>query len=134
MPQLHAPRMERPPRIRSMITLEIASEIIARATPQAPDAFATRIQLRQQTADFDEWFATIVCGDGRASLTAVAERRAHLAIVGPGDVDAFATTLPVQRIATVDGSDLVCHADTPPDVIAAFRAAAERIHSSEDQS
>jgi hypothetical protein len=135
MPQLHAPRMERPPRIRSMITLEIASEILARSAAVGPETFATRIQLRQQTQDFDEWFATIVSGDGRQSLTDVAEGRADLAIVAPADVAAFAADLPVQCIASVDDCALVCSAGAPADVIAAFRAAAERFRpASEDQS
>jgi hypothetical protein len=88
--------------------------------------------LRQKTADFDEWFATIVSGDGGDSLTAVAEGRAQLAIVAPGDIAAFAAQLPVQCIATLDACELVCHADAPAAVIAAFRATVERFQHSEE--
>lgn len=135
MPQLHAPRMERPPRIRSMITLEVASEILARSNASGPETCSTRIQLRQQTQDFDEWFATIVSGAGPAPLTDVAEGRADLAIVASADVAAFATHVPLRSIATIDGCELVCRADAPADVVAAFRAATERFHpTSEDRS
>ena len=122
--QIHPRREppERPPRIRSMLTLEIASEVLARAESVAPDAFATRIQLRQQTQDFDIWFATIVTGDTPASLAAVAEGKADLAIVA----SPFATTLPVRSIAAAGDCDLVCRSETPAEMVAAFSAALQR--------
>jgi len=61
--QMHERRVpfERPPRIRSMLTLEVASEIVARA---ASDALSARIQLRRQAHDdAGGWFATIVSGE-----------------------------------------------------------------------
>ncbi len=121
--QIHPRREppERPPRIRSMLTLEIASEILARAESVATDAFSTRIQLRQQTQDFDVWFATILAGEPQASLAAVAEGRADLAIVAKP----FASALPVRSIATLGDCELVCRSETPADIVAAFRAAAE---------
>lgn len=131
-PQLHTSRLERPPRIRSMLTLEVASEIVARAAASAPDAFATCIQLRQQTQDFEAWFATIVSGDSRAALGAVADGRADLAVVGPFDLAAWTAAPALQSIGTLDDCDLVCRADTPGDVVAAFRAAAERFSGKDD--
>lgn len=115
---------ERPPRIRSMLTLQIASEVLARATGNAPGAYATLIQMRRQTDEFDDWFATMEAGDPQTSLTAVAEGRTTLAIVTAADLKA--TTLPVRRIATLDGCDLVCHVDTAADVVAAFRESANQ--------
>jgi len=71
--------VERPPRIRSMLTLEVASEILVRAEGVAPGAFATRIQLRMQTGDFGDWFATIVAGD-------TTDGTADVAVVGKGEI------------------------------------------------
>ncbi len=121
--QIHPRREppERPPRIRSMLTLEIASEVLARAESVATDAFSTRIQLRQQTQDFDVWFATILAGEPQASLAAVAEGRADLAIVAKP----FAPGLPVRSIAALGDCELVCRSETPADIVAAFRSAAE---------
>ena len=113
---------ERPPRIRSMLTLQIASEVLARAKGGTPGAFATLIQMRRQTEDFDAWFATMEAGDPQASLAAVAEGRTTLAIVTAADLQA--TTLPVRSIATLDGCELVCHVDASADVVAAFRESA----------
>jgi len=106
--QIHPRRVpfERPPRIRSMLTLEIASEIVARADVVAAGGFATRVQLRQQTQDFERWFATIVSAPSRESLASVAGGRADLAIVGPG-------------------CELVYGEDAPADVLAAIRAVVE---------
>jgi hypothetical protein len=87
---------ERPPRIRSMIALEVASEILARAG--SAGNYATRVQLRQQTQDFKNWFATIVAGE-------TADPSADLSIVGNGE--------------------LVFRADLAPDVRAALVAAAD---------
>jgi len=121
--QIHPRREppERPPRIRSMLTLEIASEVLARAESAATDAFSTRIQMRQQTQDFDVWFATILAGEPQTSLTAVAEGRADLAIVAKP----FASALPLRSIAGVGDFELVCRSETPADIVAAFSAAAE---------
>jgi hypothetical protein len=120
--QIHKPRFERPPRIRSMITLEIASELLARATSDAPGAYETRIDVRQQS-DSEVWFAAIVSGDAPKALAAVAAGRADLAIVAPADL--ASCTLPVRSIFTFRDCELVCRADAPADVIAAFRQAAE---------
>ena len=121
--QIHPRRdpPERPPRIRSMLTLEIASEVLARTESVATDAFATRIQLRQQTQDFDVWFATILAGETLTALAAVAEGRADLAIVAKHVTSA----LPVRSIATLGDCELVCRAEAPAGIVAAFRAAAE---------
>lgn len=101
--RLHELRHERPPRIRSMVTLEVASEILARARALDSPAFTTQVRLRQQTADVADWFATIVTGDDRDSLAALAEKRADVAIVGT--------------------RELIFREDTPPDVMATIRAA-----------
>jgi TRAP-type uncharacterized transport system substrate-binding protein len=121
--QIHPRREppERPPRIRSMLTLEIASEVLARAESAAADAFSTRIQMRQQTQDFDVWFATILAGEPQASLAAVAQGRADLAIVAAP----LNSALPVRSVAKVGDFELVCRSETPADMIAAFKAAAE---------
>jgi TRAP-type uncharacterized transport system substrate-binding protein len=121
--QIHPRRdpPERPPRIRSMLTLEIASEVLERAESVATDAFSTRIQLRQQTQDFDVWFATILAGEPQASLAAVAEGRADLAIIAKP----FTSVLPVRSITTLGDCELVCRSETPADIVAAFCAAAE---------
>jgi TRAP-type uncharacterized transport system substrate-binding protein len=112
---------ERPPRIRSMITLEIASEILARSDAATPDAFTTRLQLRQQTTDFDEWFATIVSGETDDALARVADGRATLAIVGTP----WKSAPPLRSIVTLSDCELVCREDAPADVVDAFRKAAE---------
>jgi TRAP-type uncharacterized transport system substrate-binding protein len=114
---------ERPPRIRTMLTLQVASEVLARAVNDAPGAFDTRIQLRRQTDEFDEWFATIVAGNATESLAAVAEGRANLAIVTRADQAANA--LPVHSIVTSDDLELICRDDTPADIVTAFRDAFE---------
>ena len=101
--RLHELRLERPPRIRSMVTLEIASEILARAPQLDASAFTTQLRLRQQTADVADWFATIVTGDDSESLAALAQRRADVAIVGSGE--------------------LIFREDIAPDVMATIRAA-----------
>jgi hypothetical protein len=80
-----------------MLTLEVASEILARASAHAPGAFATRIGMRQQTQDFGAWFVTIAAGEGA------------------GDAD----------VRVVDGK-LVMRSDLPADVVAAFERAAQR--------
>lgn len=89
--------VEPPPRIRSMLTLEVASEILERAAASAPGAFATRIGMRQQTQDFGDWFVTIAAGDAA------------------GDAG----------VRIVDGK-LVMRPDLPADVVAAFQRAAKR--------
>lgn len=114
---------ERPPRIRTMLTLQVASEVLARAVNDAPGAFDTRIQLRRQTDDFDEWFATIVSGDPAKALGAVAEGRADLAIVPPGTI--VANSWLVHTIAASGENELVCRDDTPADIVAAYRSAFE---------
>ena len=128
--QIHPRREppERPPRIRSMLTLEIASEVLARSEGVAPDAFATCIQLRQQTADFKAWFATIVADQTDEALAAVVEGRANVAIVSsPG------TPPPALRsIATVDDCELMCRTDAPADLVAAFCGAVQRFSGERD--
>jgi TRAP-type uncharacterized transport system substrate-binding protein len=119
--QIHPRREppERPPRIRSMLTLEIASEVLARADSAAPGAFATRIQLRQQTQDFKAWFATIVAGEAAESLAALAEGRADVAIVS----SPWPSTPALRTIVTLDDCELVCRTDAPAGLVAAFCAA-----------
>jgi TRAP-type uncharacterized transport system substrate-binding protein len=88
---------ERPPRIRSMLTLEVASEILARTDIAVPGAYATHIRLRQQTQDGDTWTAMI----------AAAERpdpEADVTVTGNGE--------------------LVFRPDTAADIVAAIHAAA----------
>jgi hypothetical protein len=117
--QVHERRVpgERPPRIRSMLTLEVASEILARADARAPGAYATRIRLRQQTQDFDAWFATIVAGEAADARAAVAEGRADVAIVEQGSAPAL------KRIGSLAGNDVVGRTDLPADVAAALSSA-----------
>jgi len=121
--QIHQRKIpyERPPRIRSMVTLEIASEVLDRASADAPDAYATRVQLRQQTQDFETWFATIVSGDDGNALAALADGRADLAVVA---AEASATSAHgLQTIVALDGVRLVARTDARSEVIAAVRAA-----------
>jgi TRAP-type uncharacterized transport system substrate-binding protein len=115
--------VEPPPRIRSMLTLEVASEILERSAGTAPGAFATRIGMRQQTQDFGDWFATIVAGDPDASRAAVAAGQADLAVVPVAD--AGADGLGLRSIATLGENELVVRPDMPADVVAAFQRAAE---------
>jgi hypothetical protein len=105
---------ERPPRIRSMLTLEVASEILARAENNAPGAFATRIRLRQQTQDFDAWFATIV-----ADADAIGS--SDVAIVGAGSP----LSRSLRRIGSIAGCDIVVRSGLADDVILAVRGAME---------
>lgn len=128
--QIHPRREppERPPRIRSMLTLEIASEVLARAGSTAPGAFATCIRLRQQTQDFKAWFATIVAGETADSLAALAEGRADLAII---DAPLPATPA-LHSVGTLDECELMCRADAPADLVAAFRAAVQHFSGQRD--
>jgi TRAP-type uncharacterized transport system substrate-binding protein len=121
--QLHERRVpgERPPRIRSMLTLEVASEILLRAGATTPNAYATKLRLRQQTQDFDTWFATIVAGEAAGAGAAVAAGRADVAIVPAGSMPSLA------RIDGFGDCDVVGRAGLPPDVAAAVsRAIAAR--------
>jgi hypothetical protein len=95
--QMHERRVpfERPPRIRSMLVLEIASEIVARA---APGSTQVHVRLRQQTQDVERWFATIAAGSTQ-------DPAADLTVAGPG-------------------CELVFREDAPADVVAAIRNAA----------
>jgi TRAP-type uncharacterized transport system substrate-binding protein len=82
--ELHPRRipLERPPRIRSMLTLEIAAEVLARAdAADDPGAFSTRIQLRQQSQARAEWFATIVAGEPERNLADLRLGRADVAVI-----------------------------------------------------
>lgn len=128
--QIHPRREppERPPRIRSMLTLEIASEVLTRAETVAPGAFATCIQLRQQTQDFTAWFATIVAGESGEALAAVAEGRADVAIVS----SPWPSTPALRSIAALEDCELVCRAGAPADLVAAFCAAVQRISGQRD--
>jgi TRAP-type uncharacterized transport system substrate-binding protein len=100
--RLHELRFERPPRIRSMITLEVASEILARAQATSAGAFATRIQLRQQTQDFEEWFATIVSGQGAEAELAAGT--ADVAVIDDDGTLAFRPGLPDDVRAAIDAA------------------------------
>lgn len=103
--RMHELRQERPPRIRSMITLEVASEILERAGAAGPDAYATTVQMRQQAQeDTSHWFATILTGPHAA--VDVAAGRGDVAIVG-------------------DDCTLVFRNDLPADVVSAIRGAAD---------
>jgi TRAP-type uncharacterized transport system substrate-binding protein len=108
---------EHPPRIRSMLTLEVASEILARAEGRTPGAYATRIRLRQQTQDVHAWFATIVAGEAADARAAVGEGRADVVIVEPGSAPEL------KRIGTLAGCDVAGRTDLPADVAAAFSGA-----------
>ena len=121
--QLHERRLpgERPPRIRTMLTLEVASEILARADVATPNAYATKIQLRQQTQDLESWFATIVAGDAAGAGAAIAAGRADVAIVPAGSTPSLA------GIDRIGECEVVGRAGLPADVVAAVtRAIAAR--------
>jgi hypothetical protein len=128
--QIHARREppERPPRIRSMLTLEIASEVLARSQSVAPDAFATCIQLRQQTADFKAWFATIVAGETNEALAEIAAERADVALVN----SPWTPAPGLRSIASLDGCELICRAEAPAELVAAFCAAVRRVSGQRD--
>ncbi|HEV8022890.1 MAG TPA: TAXI family TRAP transporter solute-binding subunit [Candidatus Lustribacter sp.] len=93
---------ERPPRIRSMLTLEVASEILARAGVSAPGAYATRIRLRQQTQDGDTWFATIAAADRpdpEATVTVIGDGELVFRPGTTADVEAAIRTAAKSRLA-----------------------------------
>jgi len=119
--RLHELRVERPPRIRSMLTLEIASEILARAEGAGAGAFTTRVRLRQQAQGGEQWFATIVSGPAGESFATLTEGQADLAIVSRGS----SVPMSLRTIFTLDDYQLVCRTDAPPDVVTAICSAAE---------
>lgn len=96
--QIHprAEKPERPPRIRSMLTLEVASEILARADVSAPGAYATRLRLRQQTQDGDAWTAMIAAADRP-------DPEADVTVTGDGELHFRPGTAP-DIIAAIDAA------------------------------
>jgi len=126
--QIHERRIpfERPPRIRAMLTLEVASEVLKLAPESTePDAFAARMQMREQTQEFDAWYATIVAGSSSEILTAVAAGRTTLGIASPPELVAqayrgegpFTEPIPIRRIFSCGTCEIICAADAPEDFV-----------------
>jgi len=122
--QIHERRVpfEKPPRIRAMLTLSVASEVLARA-PASTEAgtFTTRLQLREQTQEFEAWYASIVAGSSSDVVTAVAEGDTVLGIAAPP----FADRLAIRRVFSLDGRDVICSAAAPDDFVTAICHAIE---------
>jgi hypothetical protein len=129
--QIHERRLpfERPPRIRSMLTLSVASEVLA----LAPDTgtFTTQLQMREQTQEFDAWYATIVAGSSTDILTTVAGGTTVLGIAAPPELAVqaflgeapFTERLAIRRIFSFGNCEVVCSAGAPEDfVLSACRA------------
>jgi hypothetical protein len=104
---------EKPPRIRAMLTLGVASEVLALAPAAPGQPFTTRMQLREQTQEFEAWYASIVAGSAGDVLAAVAAGDTVLGIAAPPFADAAA----VRRVFSLDGRDVICAAAAPDDFV-----------------
>lgn len=67
-----------------MLTLEVASEILARTRNEEPGGFATRIRLRQQSQARAEWFATVGSGEPESILTALRAGEVDIGVLSRG--------------------------------------------------
>ena len=107
------PPFEKPPRIRAMLTLGVASEVLALA-PAAPNTlFTTHMQLREQTQEFEAWYATMVAGSASDVLTAVLAGDTVLGIAAPP----FADESGIRRVFSLDGREVICSAAAPDDFV-----------------
>lgn len=104
-----------------MLTLSVASEVLAQAPASTERVFTTRMQLREQTQDFDAWYATIVAGSAGDVVTAVAEGDTVLGIAAPP----FADPIAIRRIFSLDGRDVICSAAAPDDFVTSVCRAIE---------
>jgi hypothetical protein len=127
--QIHDRRVpfERPPRIRSMLTLEVASEILDLAPGLTEaDSPVAKLQFREQTQDHDAWYATIVAG-GDDAVRAAAENATTLGIIAPRSLSdrAYADGLAVRRVFSYRDSDAICSANAPADFVESICRAIE---------
>jgi hypothetical protein len=124
--QIHKRRVpfEKPPRIRAMLTLSVASEVLARA-PASANGFATRMQLREQTQEFEAWYATIVAGTTSDVLTTVAAGETVMGIVPTELLAQAAEGLALRRLFSFGGRELICAAQTPADCVESVCRAVE---------
>lgn len=113
--QIHKRRVpfEKPPRIRAMLTLSVASEVLALAPASADTVFTTRMQLREQTQEFEAWYATIVAGNAREVVSAVASGATVLGIATPP----FAEASAIRRVFSLDDREIICSAAAPDDFV-----------------
>lgn len=122
--QIHERRLpfERPPRIRSMLTLAVASEVLKLA-PDSNQSFTARLQMREQTQEFDAWYATIVAGDSPDIVAAVAAGETVLGIVPAEQLRS--APLDVRRVYSLDAGEIICSAQAPADFVTAVCKAIE---------
>jgi hypothetical protein len=126
--QIHVRRVpfEKPPRIRAMLTLSVASEVLALAPASAePGTFTTRMQLREQTQEFEAWYATIVAGTTGDIVTAVAAGATVLGIVPPELLVQAAERPAIRSLFSFGDRELICSADAPADFVASVCRAVE---------
>jgi hypothetical protein len=115
------PPFEKPPRIRAMLTLGVASEVLALAPASTePGTFTLRMQLREQTQEFEAWYATIVTGSTGDVVTAVAAVNTVLGIAAPP----FANPL-IRRVFSLDGREVICSVAAPDDFVTSICRAIE---------
>jgi hypothetical protein len=113
---------EKPPRIRAMLTLGVASEVLALAPASTePGTFTLRMQLREQTQEFEAWYATMVAGNAGEVLAAMAAGNTVLGIAAPP----FADPLAIRRLFSLDGQDIICSAAAPDDFVTSICRAIE---------
>jgi hypothetical protein len=124
--QIHKRRVpfEKPPRIRAMLTLSVASEVLALAPMSVDSVFTTRMQLREQTQEFEAWYATIVAGSSSDVVTTVAAgdtvlgiAPAELAVQAYLGKAPFAERLAIRRVFSLDGREVICSEAAPDDFV-----------------
>ena len=132
--QIHERRipLEIPPRIRTMLTLSVASEVL-RLAPEVIEtaAFKMRLQLRNQMLESGAWYATIVSGNPIDVSNAVAAGGPMLGITSPAELVArayrgeepFSAPLDIRRVFSFPETVVACSTSAPDDFVAAACAA-----------
>jgi hypothetical protein len=79
------------------------------------------MQLREQTQEFEAWYATMVAGSAGEVVTAIATGNTVLGIAAPP----FADPLAVRRVFSLYGRDVLCSAVAPDDFVTSICRAIE---------
>ena len=128
--QIHERRspLEVPPRIRTMLTLSVASGVLHLAPAATGVAsFTTTLQFRNQMLGSAAWSATIVTGVPIDVLQAVAAGGPILGVTAPAEFIArgyrgeapFSAPLDIRRVFSFPEAELICSAGAPDDFVTA---------------